>query len=145
MRTTLRVERLDRRDTPAVLPNPLLAANPLFAAVAQEQAVLHATLVQQAVVQAATLQPALAHTAVVTPMPAVVPPTPAVVMPAPVTPGAITLSTPTGSLALPAQPFLLTRPFPGAPQVFALTTGGGSLTVTGPFVFTSPLFSFSVG
>ena len=45
MHTTLRVERLDGRDTPAVFANPLLVA------VAQQQALAQQALAQQALVQ----------------------------------------------------------------------------------------------
>jgi hypothetical protein len=60
----------------------------------------------------------------------------------------ITLTTPTGSLALPPQPFLLrmvSAATPTRPAVFVLQTLGGSLAFTAPFTFTSPLFSFSSG
>src|SRR5207248_7118049 len=66
----------------------------------------------------------------------------------PVTLAPITLTTPTGSLMLPAQPFTFTLASPATathPAVFVLATAGGSLPVTGPFLFTSPLFNFSVG
>jgi hypothetical protein len=138
MRTTLRVERLDGRDTPAVF------ANPLVVAVAQQQALAQQALVQQALVQQTLVEQSLIQQAMLRP-PVVAAPPAVVTPPPPITTAAITLSTPTGSLALPAQPFLLTRPFPGSPQVFSLTTAGGSLAFTGPFTFTSPLFSLSVG
>jgi hypothetical protein len=132
MHTMLRVERLDGRDTPAVFANPLLVA------IAQQQALAQQALVQQTLFEQSLIQQAMIQ-------PPVVAATPAVVTPPPITTAAITLSTPTGSLALPAQPFLLTRPFLGTPQVFSLTTAGGSLAFTGPFTFASPLFSLSVG
>jgi hypothetical protein len=60
----------------------------------------------------------------------------------------ITLTTPTGSIALPPQPFLLRMVSTATatrPAVFVLQTAGGSLAFTGPFTFTSPIFSISVG